>query len=240
MTPNQFVEQYRYQAQTLSPIPDNLSTTIEKAHWIANSNFGYIELLKDFDTNVWVEEAKQAESYYVHHREGDNHVGWDSCCIHGLGTDKTGVWQHYSDTEPEYNWTELAELTPTIKQFWESMPFEKLLRVRFMRVGPRGYVYPHNDSPAEVEDLLNHIIPINIAIIHPDYCEMVLKGYGIVPWRRGDVKLINITNDHCVVNNSVYNRIHMIGHGIIGNKLDEFSELLVNSYEHTRIPKPWR
>jgi hypothetical protein len=110
-------------------------------------------------------------------------------------------------------------------------------------VGPRGYVYPHNDTPPGVDlssiDLLNHIVPINIAIIHPDYCLMALKDYGIVPWSRGDVKLINITNDHCVVNNSMYNRIHMIGHGIIGNKLDEFSELLVNSYEHTRIPKPW-
>ena len=243
MTPNQFVEQNRHYKQTLNPIPENLTTTVDKARYIANSKFGYIELLKNFDVNTWIDEARQAEPYYVHHREGDNHMGWDSCCIHGLGTDKTGVWQHYSETEPEYNWTELSELTPTIKQFWLSMPFEKLLRVRFMRVGPRGYVYPHNDSPPNIDlsniDLLNHIVPINIAITHPEYCVMALKDYGIVPWIGGDVKLVNITNDHCVVNNSVYNRVHMIGHGIIGNKLDEFSELLVKSYEHTRIYKPW-
>jgi hypothetical protein len=59
---------------------------------------------------------------------------------------------------------------------------------------------------------------------------MTLKGHGVVPWKNGNIKLVNITNDHSVINFSDKPRMHMIGHGYVGNKLNEFTKLIAASY----------
>lgn len=218
-------------------IPSNLSSNIDKLKWIMKQPIGWIKLDIDIDLDTWKQEARESEPYYVMHREGGDHFGWQSCCIHGLSIEKTGVWNIYtdSDTEPEYQWTELSEKTPAITTFWKRFPFEKLKRIRFMKVLPKGWVEPHNDTPPGIKkedlDLLNHIIPINIAIIHPDDCYMTLENMGLVPWKEGGVFIINITNTHSVINNSEKSRIHLIAHGVVGNKINDFAELVVRSYQ---------
>jgi hypothetical protein len=49
--------------------------------------------------------------------------------------------------------------------------------------------------------------------------------------------MVNIFNDHSVINNSSKDRIHLIAHCYLGNKRKEFCELIVNSYEkqHAKI-----
>jgi hypothetical protein len=215
------------------PKPPKLSDD-ELITWIFKQNIPYIELDLEFDIIEWQQESANAYPYLVEHRESQPHKLWRSCTIHGIDVDKTQVWQKYCNTEPEYTWTKLANLTPKIKQFWQSMPFEKLARVRFMEVGSHGYVYPHNDTPPGMPnefDLLDHIVPINIAIDHPEDCFMTLKEHGIVPWHNGDIKIVNITNDHSVINFSNKSRMHMIGHGYIGNKRKEFTNLIIRSYK---------
>jgi hypothetical protein len=215
-------------------IPNELISNEDITRWIFKQNIPYIELDLEFNVSDWLSESQIAEPFLVNHREGDNHDGWRSCCIHGIDVDKTGVWNCYTDVEPEYNWTSLSEKTPIIKKFWEAFPFEKLARVRFMELSPNGHIAPHNDSPPGFNQDFNslaHLVPINIAISHPDNCYMTLKDHGVVPWKTGDVKLVNITNDHSVVNFNQQPRMHLIGHGLIGNRIEQFCELIVRSYK---------
>ena len=203
-------------------------------------NVPYIELDIDIDLPMWKYEASIAESYLVPHREEQNHSGWRSCCIHGLGVEKTGIYHMYTDKDEGHHWTELSELTPIIKQFWLDFPFEKLYRVRFMELSPYGYIDPHNDSPNNVpENLINHLIPVNIAINHPENCYFTLENHGVVPFHDGKLNIINITNTHSVVNYSDKPRMHLIAHGLVGNKIKEFSELIARSYrkQYGRISK---
>jgi hypothetical protein len=223
------------------PIPRENMTDEEVTDWLFTVGVPYIELDIEFNWEEWLKESKIAESYLVKHREGQNHYGWNSCCIHGIAVDKTGIWHQYSAVEPEYNWTSLSDITPTIKQFWQNFPFEKLARVRFMQVEAHGYVEPHNDTPPNttIDNMIDNLVPINIAISHPNNCYMTLRKHGIVPWQNKDVKIVNITNDHSVINFSDEPRMHLIAHGLVGNKKKEFSELIARSYkkqyEHYRI-----
>ena len=210
-------------------IPSHLTDNIEIVTWLFKQNVPWIELDSKINRPTWLKEGLDAIPYLVEHREGEGHNGWESCCIHGLGITKTGT--DMSAPLGDYHWTKLSELTPTIKQFWESFPFENLLRVRFMSLAPGGNVALHNDNPGEVENLLDEIIPINIAITHPEGCIMTLPDFGNVPFAPGKVFLVNITNDHMVVNNSNIRRLHMIGHGYVGNRKREFCDMIVRSYQ---------
>ena len=202
---------------------------IEYVTNLFKKNIPWIELDLQIDQPKWLEEGLRADSYLVEHREGGGHKGWRSCCIHGLGITKTGT----DMTAPidDYHWTELANLTPTIKQFWMDFPFEHLLRVRFMSLDAGGHVALHNDDPGPVDNLLDEILPINIAITHPEGCYMELPKFGRVPFAPGKLFLVNITNDHMVVNSSNERRLHMIGHGYVGNRKREFCDLIARSYK---------
>ena len=209
---------------------------IDQATKILKKPIGWLELDIEFDLNAWKEESKVVEPYLVHHREGGGHSGWKSCCIHGLDVDKTGHWSLYSPTEDtvHYNWTALSALTPTITNFWKLFPSEKFARLRFMELDASGCVAPHNDAPNGVKNtdfnMMDLIIPINIAIVHPEHCYMEVEGYGSVPFAEGKAFIVNITNTHSVVNNSSFKRMHMIAHCMIGNRKEEFAELVVRSY----------
>lgn len=209
---------------------------ISQATEILRKPIGWIELDINFDLNKWKEEANIAKNYLVPHREGDGHTGWRSCCIHGIDIEKTGHWHNYSasDEASIYKWTELSTLTPAITNFWKSFPTERFARLRFMELAAGGLIAPHDDSPNGVKntefDMMDHMIPINIAIVHPDDCYMDLQTYGRVPWKSGSVFIVNITDTHTVVNNSNSPRMHMIAHCVIGNRKKEFAELIVRSY----------
>ncbi len=213
-------------------VPDDIVSDEDLVRWLFKQNVSYIEIDVGFNIDTWQQETNNALPYLVPHRESDSE-GWNSCCIHGIDIDKTGVWQNYCAEEPEYHWTELSKLTPVITEFWKSLPFESFARIRFMELEPYGNVMPHSDAPKGFDehfDLLQHLVPFNIAVVHPEDCYMTLKDYGVVPWANGNVKLVNITNEHSVINFSDEKRIHMIGHGIIGNRFKEFCELIARSY----------
>lgn len=228
-----FYHENLYCKFSLPEIPKSLTNDIEITEWILKQNIPYINLDLSFNVDQWAKESAEAKEFYVTHRELQPHNGWKSCCIHGIDTDKTGIWHCYAETEPKYKWTELSKKTPAIKNFWEQFPFEDFARIRFMKLEREGWVAPHNDSPPGYDknfNLMNHLIPVNVAIDHPKDCFMTLKNYGTVPWKSGNLKIVNITNDHSVINFSNKDRIHLIAHGKIGNKVNEFSELIVRSY----------
>lgn len=209
---------------------------IAEATNILRKPVGWIELDIDFDINTWEYESGLITDSLVEHREGDGHNGWRSCCLHGISVDKTGHWSRYTNDESQinYHWTELTELVPNITNFWKSFPVEGYARLRFMELAPGGWVAPHNDAPDGLRntdfDMMDHMIPINIAITHPQGCDMFLDTYGTVPWTPGKAFIVNITDTHSVKNNSSSPRMHMIAHCIIGKRKKEFAELVVRSY----------
>ncbi len=191
----------------------------------------WLELKVPFDISQWEEEAKQVEPYYVSHRGSEEHDGWTSCCLHGLGVDKTNGYEFYQDADNGYNWTELTSLAPSITQFWKSFPAESYKRIRFMKLAAGGRINLHRDcEPDDLQgfDPFEHDFALNVAIIQPQDCIMKVDG-KTVPWVPGMSILLNVSKDHEVINNSNRDRIHMIAHFKVGNRKDEFCKLVSRS-----------
>ena len=217
-------------------LPLHIKTNYDTADFILNKlDFGWLELDLDIDLNKWQEESKFAT--FVDHR-GTDHPGWNSCCIHGINVNATGSWANYgykSENEVPYQWTSLSENTPNIKNFWSEFPYDSYRRIRFMEVRPNGIINPHSDMPGRLPgeesfDSLKFGVPINVAIIHPENCFMTLEGFGVVPWKEGKAFIINIRHFHSVINFSNRSRIHLIAHGRLNQKTEEFVELITRSY----------
>jgi hypothetical protein len=191
----------------------------------------WLELKVPFDISQWEAEAKQIEPYYVSHRGSEEHNGWTSCCLHGLGVDKTNGYEFYQDTDDGYDWTELTSLAPSITQFWKSFPAESYKRIRFMKLAAGGRINLHRDcEPEDLQgfDPFEHDFALNLAIVQPQDCIMTVGG-KTVPWVPGMSILLNVSKDHEVINNSNQDRIHMIAHFKVGNKKDEFCKLVSRS-----------
>jgi hypothetical protein len=208
--------------------------SVNKARWILQQkDIPWLELDISFNADVWKQQALEAEQYYQEYRESES-AGWSSCCLHGLGIDKTRTADNYGEDEyfAPYAYTDLAYRTPVITDFWRNQfPAERYTRIRFMKVSPGGYIDWHNDGELpDGIDPLQSILPINLAIVHPANCSMEIEGHGIVPWEEGKVFLINISKNHAVFNHSSKSRIHMIANVVLGNHTKEFCDMLVRSY----------
>ena len=235
-----FYEKNKDLSWTMPSAPLELTTDYEIANWVMNNNnIGWLELDIDLPIQQWTNECTVADEYYVNHR-GDGHPGWNSCCIHGIDTHQTGSWNLYgyeNEAEVPYDWTELSSRTPSITKFWrDTFPIEYYRRIRFMELEAGGYISPHSDMPGSIKgespaiNVLEHGAPINIAITHPKDCHMILEGFGTVPWSPGKAFIVNIRHYHSVINFSKEQRVHMIGHGWYGTKIDKFCELITRSY----------
>jgi hypothetical protein len=222
------------------PIPpdDIKSDAISFSRWLLNHDtFAWIELDIDLNLDVWKLESLQACEYFVKHRANESD-GWKSCCIHGLGIDKTENWPTYLTDESEvfYDWTPLSDHTPTIRKFWKDIfPSERYHRIRFMLLEPGGYISPHSDVPGKLPgETTGHDVldgwPINLAIIHPKDCHMIIENYGKVPFREGKPILINIRHRHAFLNFSNENRIHLIASSEFGNKAAELAKIIHKSF----------
>jgi len=207
---------------------------IDKARKILrDTSIPWLELDIPFNVDLWKQQALEAEPFYQDYRESESQ-GWSSCCLHGLAVDKPYTADTYGESEyfSPYVYTDLAYRTPAITDFWKyQFPAERYTRIRFMKVAAGGSIDWHNDGtiPAEL-DPLQCILPINLAIIHPANCTMELEGHGAVPWSEGKMFLVNISKNHAVFNHSSKDRVHMIANVILGNRQEEFCNMLVRCY----------
>ena len=237
----EFYNQHKDCKYTPPVMPEELkSKPREAARWLLNHpDFAWLELDIPFDNDTWTKEAKLAEPYYVPHRASES-GGWESCCIHGIRTDATENWPEYvaEETPDLYRWTELSDIVPTITDFWKNkFPAEKYVRLRFMKLKPGGYIAAHSDAPGRgyipgepADHDSSDSWPINLAIIHPENCHMVLEKFGIVPFAPGKVFLINIRHYHAVINFSNEDRIHMIASSMFKSRANELSEIVLRSF----------
>jgi hypothetical protein len=233
-----FFEKNRIYNCKLNSLPNDSMNNEDIALWVLQGGHGdWLQLDLDVDMLDFLFDEKYAENSYVSHRdektgEGTHH-GWSSCTLHGIDVEKTNHWTTYGyKSEPEYQWTYLGKKTTKIKKFCESLPFENLSRVRFMKLGPKGYISPHNDQGSGIdwEQIWNHPLPINIAIDHPPNCFMTIEDSGVVPFNNSRAFLVNILKNHSVINFSSDERKHLIVHGIVGNRKADYCKLLADSY----------
>jgi len=192
--------------------------------------------LSALDDQPWKEmhnEAKNLLEYFKPHRENYG-VGWKSLTLHGLNDDTQSLNQYGNrrDVLDKLNWTWVADKCPVTKDFLINVwPAEFLNRVRFMVLEPGGYILPHQDR-ADNEKRLS---VCNISLNMPVGCEMVIDGYGKIPFEdTGSAFLVDISNKHAVVNRSSTVRIHMIIHYEIGRRLRDFFYVLRSSYYTNR------
>lgn len=229
----------------LRMFPDPNMSDEEIAVWVLRGGHGsWLKLDLRIPTEEFLSDESLAHESYVNHRDSvtgeGTHVGWSSCTLHGISVEKTNHWSIYGfDKEPEYSWTSLGQKTKNIQKFCQSLPFERLARVRFMKLASGGFITPHDDNSAEIkwENVWSLPLPINIAIDHPLDCFMTVDNSGIVPFKSGEAYLVNILKTHSVINFSSQDRKHVIVHGIVGNKKEEYCRLLANSYrkEYVKI-----
>lgn len=233
-----FFEQNRKYKKSIDQLCDPNQSNEKIAKWIlksGHSNWLHLNLTVPVDD--FLKDEEFAQLYYVNHRDIETgegtHQGWHSCTLHGISTEKTNHWSIYGyQQEPKYSWTELGQKTTHIQSFCKTLPFERLDRVRFMKLQPDGHISPHDDNSNHIDwdNLWSLPLPINIAIDHPANCFMTVKQAGVVPFRSGDAYLVNILKTHSVINFSHKDRKHIIVHGIVGNCKDQYCKLLADSY----------
>ena len=175
-----------------------------------------IDWEETIDIDSMFDEAKKLEKHYVPHRRHESHEGWSSLVIHGLSsvhTESSHTYGYTDETAP-WRWTDIADLCPTITEFFKHrFDYDKYFRIRIMKLSPGGFIIPHRDSLEEKE---NHIGPVNFALNDPKDCNFYMDGYGILPWKPGRMMKLNLFHVHAVWNQSKENRYHIIVHGHAG------------------------
>jgi hypothetical protein len=193
--------------------------------WIRNeSGLPWLKLNIQIPHKQILKEIEAVQELLVDHRDDyGEHNGWKSFCICGKSFDATREDEFYNDNRP-YIWTPEAKqhMPNTVKYFSEYWPGNTFFRVRIMLLEPNGYITIHKDTDT------SKLCPINIAITQPNDCLFVMEKYGTVPFSPGNAYLLDISNNHAVVNNSDQPRWHIIVHQKFDDK--ELKSLVVNSY----------
>lgn len=191
--------------------------------WIVDqTGLPYLKLSIDVPVATIQREIAGIQELFVPHRDYGSTQGWSSFCIHGKSFDATREDEYYTDDRP-FIWTpEAVERMPeTVRYFQQLWPHDRYHRLRVMKLSPGGYIGVHQDSPE------NRLGPINIAVTQPAGCRFFMEGCGIVPFAAGDAIFLNVSYHHAVLNDSPYDRYHIIVHQ---QPSDGFKSLVVRSY----------
>jgi len=179
------------------------------------SDWPWAPVFIDLNENRVRDELERIDRYFVPHRDKDGaggygHQGWSGLTLHGIGSDKTQNYDQYgykTQEEANYHWTSICKQCPYIVDTIKSLPFSKFDRVRIMKLLPGGYIMPHNDGDGRIFG------PLNIPLTQSEGCTFVFEDKGIVPFKVGNGFMLDLGNNHCVVNNSEHVRYHVIVHG---------------------------
>jgi len=216
--PKELMEFYEANKSFSSPVHDNVISSRD------DINCAYYPIKFNFDTELLLEECKSVDHLYFNHRNQDKkkgygHRGWQSLTLHGIDKHKTEHFIRYGFNtleEANYHWTDVCENVPNLYKFLSSLPYKIFDRVRIMRLAPYGYIMPHTDGNGRI------FSPLNIAINNPDNCHFVFKDKGIVPFVAGTGMIIDVAQEHIVINQSDEPRYHIIVHG---HQSSEFTKL---------------
>jgi len=206
--------------------------TYEYSEWIQyNSNCPSLSLDIDMPLKEIQEEVRSIFPEFIKHR-GESHPGWYSVTLHGVDKNirddwKSNIYQGKWKEEPSYTWTSIKDRCPTtISWILNNWHFKEFHRIRFMLLKPNGVISPHKDYECK------KLAAYNVAIINPNGVEFCMQDAGLIPWKEGESRAIDIGRVHSVVNNSSKDRVHMIIHGKCSKK---HHEILCKSYDKLLI-----
>jgi len=198
---------------------NNYINSTPSADWIKNkSNFPWLKLNLSVPTDLILSEWNKVKDIVINHRENDifynlKNKGWKSLTLYGVSSLIT------TQSEEKHDWTDISEFCPDTVS-WIKKNFiinEKTQRIRFMLLEPGGYILPHIDKKEK------GLSSINVSITQPDDCFFKFRDYGVIPFKNGEAYMIDTSYEHAVLNNSNFNRLHMIFHTNISEKLIEES-----------------
>lgn len=173
-----------------------------------------------------LQEVKALRTGFVSHREGGNHRGWRSLCLHGLSSVHTENHDRYGYTDRSsapYTWTDISRFCPiSTKFFKENLGYQQYDRIRFMLLEPGGYILPHEDVDWK------QLSALNLAINNPVGCSFVMENWGTVPFNPGSINMLAVGYMHAVYNDSDEDRYHIIVHGVRDNA---WSTYITDSYK---------
>lgn len=192
---------------------------LPKANWILKqSGLPWLKLQISTPFNDILNEWKNVKHLAVNHRESDQfynlkNKGWKSLTLFGASSTTT------EKTNEEYNWTDISIQCPkTVNWIKENFIIDNNTgRIRFMFLEPNGYILPHKDTNER------GLFPINVAISQPENCYFKFANYGIIPFKNGESYLIDTSYEHAVYNKSDFERLHIILHTKINEKIVENS-----------------
>lgn len=239
----EFFESNRNSKQEKVTFPD-FDNNIDICDFLTyKSGLPYWELtFNNMPYEEMLEEAKALKHLFVLHRkndpeqeEGTSHKGWSSLCIHGISSKHTMNWDSYPEYRKlgdeslvPYDYTEIQDKAPATVDFLKNQfPHGSYQRVRYMLIPPGGFILPHKDRDR------SFLSPVNIALSNPEGCEFVMENKGVVPFKPGKAFLVDISNNHCIWNNSNEDRIHLIIHyrGKNGKHADGWVEKVAENYK---------
>jgi len=207
------------------------------AKWIINeSNCPSLLLNIPVPHKQMTIEAEQFIDRFVKHR-GNWNPGWSSIAVHGQSAERTQPSDYYVeqgiDTEDNiapYTWTDIAEHCPvTVEWLKNSFPIKEFHRVRYMLLEPDGFIQPHSDFKER------RMAAFNVALSNPPGVQFAQEDAGLIPWKEGEARAIDIGRQHCVLHEGTENRIHMIIHGLWA---DGFERCICESFEALLINIP--
>lgn len=165
----------------------------------------------DIDTDIKYlkEELKSKVMLSIAHRD---HPGWRSITLYGYSSIMTNSYEYYKQEglitdEDQTDWTDICKFFPrTVDWIKKNCPLKEFARIRIMVLEPGGSSAPHRDY-LKGQALCG---PINVAIVNPEGSEFVLEDGGLVPWKEGDFRSMDLGSTHCIRNLSNEYRIHLI------------------------------
>ena len=137
--------------------------------------------------------------------------GWSRLVLYGHGLHEHRSFRDYTGHErghdQDYHWSpEILDQIPHTRRFFDAWrPFPHLRRIRLQWLEPGGHILPHRDLLPGVDRRCS----VNAAVNNPPGCEMRF-GDRVVPFRAGDVFMIDPTQEHQVHNGSDQARAHLL------------------------------
>lgn len=201
-------------------ILDRLPHQVPNKKWITdNSGLPWLCLDMDVPHQQIYQEWLGVSHLSVPHRDSDmggrlgyGHEGWRSLTLHGVAPDIT--WQ----TDLAHSWTGIADQCPMTKNWLEEhFVIAGAKRIRFMLLEAGGYILPHTDTTR------GRLGPVNIAITNPAGAEFHMLHRGRLPFNPGRCLMLDLSNQHWVVNRSDQPRLHIIVHAEVRANIVEKS-----------------
>jgi len=205
--------------------------------WIrAKSDVGSLKLNIPCDAKFLAKEISAKIDIAFTHRS-ETAIGWRSIVLHGMSSIMSDYKTEYIEkgiipNNAVEDWTDVSKYFPyTVEWIKEVMPFNTYERIRIMVLDAGGKIYPHKDLPQSTLS-----IGINVAITHPNNIEYAVENSGLIPWKEGDVRVINVGKLHSVRNFSHEPRIHLLVYPQRNEKWNlEGMRLVCKGYEQRMV-----